>query len=131
MIVDVYASNYITTRVCEITFENDYLFLKFLPECEVTFEDAVEIIAAGKKLTHNGLIKILIDGRGIKSISNKAQKVFANKDLINYVKAQAMVYESLATKMLANIYLQWANPPYPTRMFNSAEKAIEWLNQYK
>jgi hypothetical protein len=45
--------------------------------------------------------------------------------------ASAFVTQSVIQKLIVNFYIFFHKPARPTRMFNSKEKAIEWLRQFK
>jgi hypothetical protein len=49
----------------------------------------------------------------------------------SYTIADALVINSLPLKMLADFYLKFDKPVNPTRIFNSAENALVWINELK
>jgi len=47
-----------------------------------------------------------------------------------YTHIDAVVINNFAQKMIANFYLKFNKPKKPTKIFNSSEKALEWIQGY-
>lgn len=45
----------------------------------------------------------------------------------NYTYVDAIVISNFAQKLIADFYLKFHKPKMPTKIFNSREKALEWI----
>jgi len=81
-------------------------------------------------LSNNSQPPILVDIRKIKSINKEARDHFAMRDRKPRVCAIAMLINSPLSKVVGNFYLAINQPSVPTKLFNSEDKAIEWLKQF-
>ena len=45
-----------------------------------------------------------------------------------YTYCDAVVISNFAQKIIANFYIKFNKPQSPTKVFNSTEKALEWIN---
>jgi hypothetical protein len=61
----------------------------------------------------------------------EARVYAASEESNKYTIADAFVIQSQALKIVANFYLKFNKPTRPTRIFNTEESAIEWLNTYR
>lgn len=49
----------------------------------------------------------------------------------NYTIVDAIVINSFPQKILADFYIRYNKPVKPTKIFNSLEKAGNWINEFK
>ncbi len=61
----------------------------------------------------------------------EARAYIATPESDPYASAEAYVVKSLSQKLVGNVFLSFNKPARPTRIFNSEEKALEWLQQFK
>lgn len=73
-----------------------------------------------------GMLKVLVDFPEFTSASKEARD-FAEKYPID-ARAEAIVFKSLAQRMLVNFYLRVHRQQHPVKVFRSLEKARMWLN---
>jgi hypothetical protein len=60
----------------------------------------------------------------------EAREYLATPESNPYGTAAAYVIGSFAQKLVGNFYLSYNKPARPTRIFNSEEKALEWLRTF-
>lgn len=72
---------------------------------------------------------VLVDTRRVLSMSREAQQLSAKPGVREYTACLALVVESALSVMLANMFIAFARPPYPTRMFRDEVAARGWLAQ--
>jgi hypothetical protein len=73
---------------------------------------------------------VIVDIRGMQSITDGARKIAANKNLEHIYSALAIVIGSPATRIVANFFVQFHKPPRPTRIFTDPGEALNWLRKY-
>ena len=106
--------------------ETNILFVIMDKETQIEFNDAKEITQTLKDLEDFSKTAMLIDISKMLFISKEARKHFAEQTDPN-IKAIAIIMSSTIQKTFANMYLKFANPQIPTRMFLSENEAIRWL----
>ena len=60
-------------------------------------------------------------------ISSDARKYGSNPEIQQNLIAQAVLVNSLATRIAGNFYIRFNKPPKPTRIFTNPEDAKSWL----
>jgi len=95
----------------------------------VSAEELVEAVFAtcrGKKYA------VLTDARGTSgTVTPKAREYIRNAPKMVQVRlAVAFVVDSVANRVIANLYIKINRPPNPTKVFNNEADAIVWLQQY-
>jgi hypothetical protein len=64
--------------------------------------------------------------------STKEAREYASQESIrNRIKAQAIVVDSLATRIMANVYMKINRPKQPIKVFSDKNAALEWLLKKK
>jgi hypothetical protein len=82
---------------------------------------------------HGGVEHVLlIDMRGVKSISKEARSYYAKPLEASHIRtmALAIVVSSPISRVLGNFFMGTNRPVVPARMFNSLEAAIAWLHPF-
>lgn len=64
-------------------------------------------------------------------VDPKVREWMAAPPVRSYTIADALVINSLPQKMLADFYLKFDKPVNPTRIFNSRDKALDWINKLR
>jgi hypothetical protein len=70
---------------------------------------------------------LLIDARGIKSITREARSFFTTNGRETNTIAFAIVIDSSVSKVVGNFFLGINKPAVPTRLFLNENLAIQWL----
>ena len=122
----------IQVRVGEISMGTDGIIRGIVtwPINEETLADAVEIIAAIKKLSQDKPRPFYSDVRKVQSVTKAARDYFARPENQEFIRANAILVHSPLNRMLANFYLRVNKPTLPTQMFTQESDAINWLRTY-
>ena len=97
---------------------------------ERTIENYKPLIELYKKLTEKkNKICILADASKAAPL-NKEVRDYLNAELPKYVSAMAIISETALGRMIANIFVKLRPTSYHFKMFDSTEKAKEWLKHY-
>lgn len=122
----------IITRSAEISLGNDGIVRKkFFNDIDIEVEDGVENLAAVRKLTNDKPYLVLSDGRVNARVSPEARAFSASAEASRNRVAEAMLVNSVATRLTANFYIRFNKPLTPTRIFTDEQKAIEWLKKFR
>jgi hypothetical protein len=99
---------------------------------EMDLEQMKIFIAAIRKLADLKPYGCLVDMRNSNgSISNEARQYAADNSYPPNKLADALIYNSLAKKLIANFYIQFNKPKSPTRTFTSEQSALKWLRNIR
>lgn len=96
----------------------------------ISAKDSSEMVDAAGKLGDYQKFPVLIIGGNHTLADKEAREFGASKEGTKYAVAVAFVLKSLAQKILGNAYLKINKPIVPTALFDSEEKAIEWLKTF-
>ncbi|MBL7917430.1 MAG: hypothetical protein JNM96_03475 [Bacteroidia bacterium] len=97
---------------------------------EITLELAKENTESVNTLYQGKKFPILIDSRGIKSMSRDAREHFSTKGRDPKTNAFGIIIGSPISRVLGNFYLGINKPSVPTKLFNTEEEALDWLKQF-
>lgn len=97
---------------------------------DVEIKHVVEIVSALEEYGKGKKFPLLITTQKYTLPSPEARAYIATAESDPYASAEAYVIQSLAQKLVGNVYIQFNKPARPTRIFNSEEKAIEWLKTF-
>lgn len=121
----------LTLRHCKVTLGDDGICrFDYLPNSEVTYEDAEEIIAAYMKLSDGKRVPIYADANKIKSFDRDARNYLASDDFAAHTSAVAILVGTPLSKVLGNFYLGVQKPATPTRLFSTEDAALAWLTNF-
>lgn len=67
--------------------------------------------------------------RKMTKISRGARIYIGGADTKKLVIKNALVLNSAFQRVMVNFFQKFANPVYPSKVFTSDEKALEWLNE--
>lgn len=74
---------------------------------------------------------LLIDARGIKSITRDARNFFTTNGRQTNTLAFAIIIDSSVSKVVGNFFLGINKPAVPTKLFLDESNAVEWLSKLK
>ena len=100
---------------------------KVKPSAEVTIEDAKANSLVVNAFYINEKFPLLIDARGIKSISREARSFFTTNGRDTNTIAFAILIDSSVSKVVGNFFLGINKPAVPTRLFLNENVALAWL----
>jgi hypothetical protein len=121
--------NSIITRTAKLSFDKEegILYIELFSGNEIGLEDSMAHNEATQKLTNGALHCAYIKALGNIDISSEARKYGSNPDIQKNLIAQAVLVNSLATRIASNFFIRFNKPPKPTRIFTNAEDAMSWL----
>lgn len=126
------APNKIETQTALIHIQNDILFLIYKEKADIGIEEITENLEARKKLQEHKKMLTLVDVREVWNYSDDARKIVSGDEFKKITLAMALVVGySLPVKIVANFFMKINKPNYPTKLFKSEEKALEWLENFK
>lgn len=109
--------------------EDGVILMEFKPKAKVGLEEAVELWRARMTLNPaHGKQLLLVDLRGNPITEDAARSYGSSLEVIAITQAMAFVTGTFISKVLGNLFINFSKPPYPTRLFDTKEKAQVWLN---
>lgn len=106
------------------------IYIKFIDKLDMTLEKAKSSVEARLSLCEGLDHPVLIDMRGIRSVTREAREYFANEGT-RLIKAGALIVGSPLNRTLGNIFLWINKPKVQTRLFTNENEALKWLIQYR
>ncbi len=97
---------------------------------DITLEIAQENSKVVNELICEKKFPMLIDSRGIKSMSYEARHHFSVRGRDTKTCAFAILIGSTLSRVLGNFYLGINKPAVPTKLFDNEEEATQWLKQF-
>jgi hypothetical protein len=110
--------------------EDGILRIVTLPDVKVTLETITEVNRHMKKLCRGKKVPVFTDIRGVKSITREARLFASGEDSAQVGSAAALLIGSPVSKVIGNFFLGINKPPFPTKLFNSEKKALQWLKGF-
>jgi hypothetical protein len=126
----------ISGNIIEVTCFNTWMGedgicrTKIKPGSDVTVEFAQENTKAVNSLYFGKKFPLMIDSRGIKSMSRDARNQFSTKGRETYVLAFAIIISSPISRIIGNFFMGINKPAVPTRLFEDEIEAEKWLKHY-
>ncbi|MDG1477675.1 MAG: hypothetical protein P8Q14_11050, partial [Vicingaceae bacterium] len=113
--------------------DDGFTSIVFKDKVSFELEDAIELDNYTYDWVEGSSFVTLVDARNIRSnISHKARDYFAkNEKITNIRKGQAIVVNSLHTKLLANFYMNFHKPKDPVKIFTDYNKAYDWIQDIR
>jgi len=103
--------------------------IDFGPDCDVTFE-SVKYAHEEHKRLRPGRSPVLLYVQTVAAADYDAQEFASDPAVNEIVSAMAIVVQSFFARTLADLFLTFHKPSYPTRMFRDDQSAREWLKQF-
>ena len=93
----------------------------------VALEDARENSALVNSFFVGEKFPLLIDSRGIQSMSREARSFFTTNGRETSTVAFAILIDSAVSKVVGNFFLGINKPAVPTKLFRNENEALQWL----
>lgn len=100
---------------------------KVKKDAEVELEDAIENSGVVNSFYVDEKFPLLIDSRGIKSISREARAHFTTNGRKTNTMAFAILIDSSVSRVVGNFFLGINKPAVPTKLFTNEKEAVKWL----
>lgn len=94
---------------------------------EVSLEHAQENSVVVNSLYRDKKFPLIVDARGIKSMTREARKHFSTEGRSTNVTSFAIIIGAPISKMIGNFFMGINKPAIPARLFTSEEEAKKWL----
>ncbi len=107
--------------------EDGIVRTKVKPGADVTVQFAKENSDAVNALYVDRKFPLLIDSRGIRSMTRDARNQFTTKGRETNTMAFAIIIDSSLSKVIGNFFLGINKPAVPTRLFDNETDAEAWL----
>ncbi len=103
--------------------------IDFGPDCDVTLE-SVRYAHAEHRRLRPGKSPVLLHVETVSAADYDAQEFASDPSVSEVVSAMAIVVQSFFARTLADLFLKFHKPAYPTRLFQDERSARAWLDQY-
>ena len=114
-----------------VNLRNDGLvYVKIAGNEEIDVKNVVEIVSALETFWKGTKFPLLIVIGEYTLPTPEARAYIATPESDPYASAEAYVIQSFSQKLVGNVYLSFNKPARPTRLFNTEEKATEWLKTF-
>lgn len=123
---------HIATRAADVVLGDDEVLRVIIhPGADVVADDMRAFLAARMQLAPHP-VPVIIDQRRIRSMTREAQEVATTPDADRRpTVCVALLIDGPIAVMIANFFIIFARPRYPTRLFTSEEAALEWIAEMK
>ena len=110
--------------------DNGVVRTRVKPGAEIDLEQAKENTDAVNTFYEGIKFPLLVDTREIRSITRDARQHFTTNDSESSINSLALLIKSPVSKVIANFFMSVNKPNVPAKIFNSEEKAVDWLCQH-
>lgn len=105
--------------------EEDVFYVEYFAGAQCDVDEFVHTSNAFKELGNNQPIKILALFPEFTNITPQAREYLQTRE--NVAGAEAIVFNSLAQRLIFNFYKFIRQKKYPVKGFTSQDAALEWL----
>ena len=95
----------------------------------IDLEIAKMSVALRLKVSNYIPCKLFIDLKNVKTITKEARDYYGSEVAKNMAEALAVLTPSLVSKIIAAFFINFNKAPMTFKLFNSKEKAFEWLKR--
>ncbi|MGB0882175.1 MAG: hypothetical protein ACPGSO_04430 [Vicingaceae bacterium] len=122
----------IETKTANIYIKDGVLFLVYKDKAVIGINEIRENLEARIKLQGGEKVLAFVDVRKVWSYSEEARALVGGNEFKDITLAMAVVVGySLPVKIIANFFMRFNKPNYPTKLFKKEENAIKWLKNYR
>ena len=101
------------------------------PDVFVELHMVQEVVAFQREVQQGKANLVILDVSKAAGVSKEANEYASGKEVEGLQIAMAILISSLPIRLLANFFIKFNKPPAPTKLFNSTESAIAWLNTFR
>jgi hypothetical protein len=124
-------SEVVETKGARLWLDDDGIFRSVTnSNSEITLELAREHLEIHIKITGRQKTPVLTDIRAIKSITREARIYLSGEEAEEVHAALGILIGSQVSKVIGNFFFGLNKPKFPTKMFTSEEKALDWLKGF-
>lgn len=124
-------SQTLTTSVCEMNLkEGNLIYINIFENAIIEIPEIDEMHKNFTALVHDeDCFLIVTPGKG--STSSEEARKYAAKLKGKSVKAEALIINNLAIRLLANFYIKVNRPKQKVKIFSNISSALEWIELIK
>ena len=112
--------------------EDDIVIIRIKDNVHMELEDSrAEREMLYREKAHLLPMKVMIVPGEHASVSKEVRDYSNAPENTKMIKAEAIVVQALAHKIMANFITKFYKTPMPVKIFNNEEKALEWLINFE
>jgi hypothetical protein len=73
---------------------------------------------------------VLVHAESVASAEYEAQQFASRQEVAELVTGMGIIVKSAFTRAMADLFMRFHKPPYPTRVFNDEQAALAWLGRF-
>jgi hypothetical protein len=109
--------------------EDEIICVEIKDDVDIELADAIEHFETVKKISDGRKRLVLVySGKGA-TITKEVRDFSSTPEAAEPTLAQAIVVNNLASRIVANFYIQFNKPYQPVKLFTDESVAIEWLKK--
>jgi hypothetical protein len=95
-----------------------------------SLNDAIENMQALHRARQEEKRPVLVDIRDAIFTDAESRRYYSRAEFSTVIIAAAFIVSSPVSRVIGSLYLGLNKPPYPVRLFDAEEKALEWLSGF-
>ena len=98
-------------------------------DCQLALEDLQDLNRRHREISCERR-PLLVYAESVAAAEHAAQRFASSEEVVEIVRALAIIVRSFFTRALAEVFMKFHKPPYPTRIFTREDEALVWLEPY-
>ena len=121
-----------TTNTSEISFDPKEGFLRVtsIKGKVLDLKEAQNDFEVASKLLDYKKVPVLANSSQALEHTKEARAFYASKEIGEKITAMAVLVDSTAMKLIANLFISFYKPLFPTKLFTSERSAVQWIKQF-
>ena len=111
--------------------EKGILRIELLKDSEIDLAESKAMQKISKQITEKKEFVALIDARNNVTVSKESREWGSTAEAQENMLAQAIIVDSLASRLIGNFIIQFHKPIAKTRLFSDEADALDWLREQK
>lgn len=116
---------------CRFELDDDVLFVRVKGDTEISAEMMKEMLDHAVEMVNQKPYYAIVDLSHNVSDTPESRNYYATSHHRQYRKADALIVNSLAVKMLANFFIKFNKPSVTTQIFSKEADALKWIMSLK
>jgi hypothetical protein len=109
--------------------EDGILRVRYPQNCHLTLDIMEQVHRRHLEITRTPC-PLLVYAESVASAEYDAQQFASREDVAALVTGMGIIVKSVFTRAMAELFMRFHKPPYPTRVFRDEQSALEWLVQF-
>lgn len=109
--------------------DDGILRVRYPPNCHLTLDVVEKVHRRHLDITRTPC-PLLVYAESVASAEYDAQQFSSRDEVAAVVRAMGIIVKSAFTRAMAELFMRFHRPPYPTRVFRDEQAALEWLARY-